>query len=183
MHIQRLYEILGRGSRLRSKDIKPFLFFFDFKSAFDSVDYNILFHKLSKVVNQDLVNFTKWYINQVTIRVGKNTIAQNKGVPQGGIASPIFWLVYIDDLLQLLADKYGLKNTYAYADDLLVIVKSYPEAHRLVPRIRLQLQDGPHVTTQESNRLPKLGQTKIQTDHYQPKPKGKNPTLEMLLFF
>ena len=52
-----------------------------------------------------------------------------------------------------------------------------------IPRIRLQLQDGPHITTQESNRLPKLGQTKIQADHYQSKPKGKNPTLEMLLLF
>ena len=102
MHIQRLFDIIHRSSKLKGKGIKPFLFFFDFKAAFDSVNYEILILKLEKLIDQRLINFTKWYLNQVHLQIGETTIAQNKGVPQGGIASPIMWLVYINDLLDTL---------------------------------------------------------------------------------
>ena len=56
--------------------------------------------------------------------------------PQGGLASQILWLAYINDLLDTISKKYGIKNTFSYPDDLLIIVKSHDEGHRLVKDAR-----------------------------------------------
>lgn len=61
-----------------------------------------------------------WYLNQLRIQIGTHYIFQNCGVPQGGVISPFLWLLYMNDLLNLLTHRYGLEAVMAFADDLLI---------------------------------------------------------------
>ena len=58
------------------------------------------------------------------MQVNEDCINQNRGSPQGGIASPFLWLLYINDLLLKLENLVGLKNCFAFADDLLISCNS-----------------------------------------------------------
>ena len=65
----------------------------------------------------------EWYFANLEVRLGKEVLRYKKGTPQGGIISPLLWLVYMDDLLKQLEEKYGIQNVFAYADDLVVLVQ------------------------------------------------------------
>ena len=112
------------------------LLFFDFKAAFDSVDFEILLNKAKNYLSEQEINAIKWYLSQVHLKIGNHLIPQNKGVPQGGILSPFLWLIFIDDLIALLALNHGQNNVFAYADDLLILVKSIPEASKTVQTVK-----------------------------------------------
>lgn len=124
MHVMRL---VGRLHTIREdvdykKGVKQ-LVFFDFSSAFDTIDHKILIRKCEEHMHStpQTINMLKWYLNQIHIRVGNYRINQNKGSPQGGIVSPFLWLVYVNDLLAELESMVKVENVFAYADDLLVI--------------------------------------------------------------
>ena len=125
-------------NRLNDKQQKrsTILLFFDFKAAFDSVDFVILLNKAKNYLSDTDINALKWYLSQVHLKIGNHLIPQNRGVPQGGILSPFLWLIFIDDLISLLAKNHGQKNVFAYADDLLLLVKSIPEASRAVSAVK-----------------------------------------------
>ena len=57
------------------------------------------------------------------MKIGENILRYSKGSPQGGIISPILWLVYINSLLIGLEQKFGVDNTFAYVDDLMNLVE------------------------------------------------------------
>lgn len=106
----------------------------DATKAFDRVNYIKLFKLLIKRgVNALFVRvLLKMYTNQ-KLRVNwqnylSEEFAVTNGVRQGGILSPILFIVYIDELLQKLRDSgYGcyigphFTGALAYADDIVLI--------------------------------------------------------------
>ena len=118
--------------------------FLDATKAFDRVEYSKLFRQLISrglppIIIRLLLNM---YVGHVT-RVEWNGIRSHSfsvcnGVKQGGIVSPVLFCLYIDGLLQSLAD-LGVGCTIgevfvgvlAYADDIVLLAPT-PNAMRMM---------------------------------------------------
>jgi ribonuclease HI len=93
----------------------------DLQNAFDKVWTDKLLVKLvEKKVTGRMATWIKTWLEKRTAVVRSNGHTSKKmkiknGVPQGGILSPILFLIYIDDLMRCLP--FGIK-TALYADDL-----------------------------------------------------------------
>ena len=109
----------------------------DASKAFDSVHYGTLFRLfLCKDVPRCLIRlvFDSYIRQEVCATWNKQTseyFTMENGVKQGGVISPIFFIIYIDPLLlQLRNSGYGchLNGVYmgalSYADDITLIAPS-----------------------------------------------------------
>ena len=52
------------------------------------------------------------------------------------MATPFFWLLYINDLLIDIEGIVGIENTFAFADDLLICCNSMIEAKKIIRLIK-----------------------------------------------
>jgi len=90
---------IQRDPRFRSG--KWFVFFVDFKSAFDKVDHMVLFKKLERSgISERTINILKLLYNsyQFSLLEGK-PMKINSGVAQGSLVSPLLYNWYINDLI------------------------------------------------------------------------------------
>ena len=96
--------------------------FIDFKKAFDTVNHNILLEKLFYLgIRGPLLAWIQDYLSrrvQRTICNGKLSDLKGIkcGVPQGSILGPLFFLVYVNDLKNVLMNN----NYQLYADDTVI---------------------------------------------------------------
>ena len=96
--------------------------FIDLKKAFDTVNHNILLEKLNYAgIKNNILLLLKNYLSgrlQKTIcnRTVSNTQRITCGVPQGSILGPLFFILYINDIQEMLeVDTFQL-----YADDTII---------------------------------------------------------------
>lgn len=114
-----------------------FICFLDASKAFDKLNYWLLFDKLIK--RNIPVFFIKilayWYSSQhISVQWGNTlsvTFTVSNGVKQGGILSPMFFNIYMDDLSKYLNDasvgcmvNSCVLNHFIYADDMCVVAPS-----------------------------------------------------------
>jgi len=100
--------------------------FMDIKGAFDNVPYEPLLDELRKKhVDREVVDWYKTLLltRRTTATNEKSgasvTIGHTRGVPQGGILSPLMWNLFFDPLLHAL--KTEDSEVVAYADDLCLL--------------------------------------------------------------
>ncbi|HRP36754.1 MAG TPA: reverse transcriptase domain-containing protein [Candidatus Dojkabacteria bacterium] len=86
--------------------------------------------------SKETLNLLKWYLSAIHLRHNDDLIRQNRGSPQGGVASPFLWLIYINDLLKELEDIVGKENSFAFADDLLLCCNSPVKVIRAIRKIK-----------------------------------------------
>ena len=132
-------------SKFRNSNTNIFLAFLDASKAFDRINHNKLFNKLTeKGVPDYIVRIIAfWYKNQnISVRWGKSISEPffcTNGVKQGGILSPHFFNLYMDNMsIKLNKCKIGcnigdnLINHLMYADDLILISPSVKGLQRLL---------------------------------------------------
>lgn len=97
--------------------------FIDLSKAFDTVDINILTHKIELLgIRGTALNWCKSYLmdrNQfVSINNERSqTLPINYGVPQGSVLGPLFFLIYINSIKDI-----GLNGSvFMYADDIVLL--------------------------------------------------------------
>lgn len=111
--------------------------FLDISKAYDTVSRNILFKKLSKenkiseylpifqsLFDDNIVNIH--YNNQVS-----EDISLNIGLTQGSILNPFLFIVFINDLPDLIHKRNGQEienNVLLYTDDICIITKNKASA-------------------------------------------------------
>ena len=108
--------------------------FLDASKAFDLVNHDILFHKLSvRGLPLPVIRFlSSWYRSQqMKVRWGhsvSNSFHVSNGVRQGGVLSPVLFAVYLDGLLEELADcgcgcywRDLFAGAFCYADDIVLL--------------------------------------------------------------
>ena len=97
--------------------------FVDFKKAFDTVNHNILLEKLNYMgVRRQTLKWIKSYLDNRVQRTISNNIFSDLdtikcGVPQGSILGPLFFLVYINDIKNIITKEYKYQ---LYADDTVI---------------------------------------------------------------
>ncbi|CAG9131897.1 unnamed protein product [Plutella xylostella] len=119
--------------------------FLDLSKAFDLVNYNILWNKLSSSdVPNDVISLLRyWYGNQTNcVRWGDATSNEYRldcGVRQGGLTSPDLFNLYIDDLIRgLRSTNVGCHiggvcvNNLSYADDMVLLSPSIRGLQKLL---------------------------------------------------
>ena len=125
--------------------------FVDISKAFDSVNHDILFHKLSCLgIPTSVIKIMKfWYANQfASVRYHNSMSHQfqiNNGVRQGGVLSGLLFNVYIDSLISNVSKlKVGCRlglirsNIIAYADDIVLLAPSMDSLKVLVDTAYLE---------------------------------------------
>ena len=100
--------------------------FLDVKKAFNSLDRNILLEKLKYYgISGNEWNWFRSYLSnrrQLTVYENFNSDLKNVnfGVPQGGIISPILFLIYVNDIVNCCKES----NCVLYADDTSIYTSS-----------------------------------------------------------
>ena len=111
--------------------------YFDFAKAFDSVNHDIILNKLKNRFKIDgtLLKFIMNYLKdrqQCVIVNGQKSSLINvrSGVPQGSILGPLFFVIFIDDMINCVSSD---TNIALYADDTKIWRKiCSPEDHEIL---------------------------------------------------
>jgi len=97
--------------------------FLDLKRAFEVVDREILIKKLVGFgIKETVLEWFKSYLVNQTQRVKFNGILSSPigvelGVPQGSVLGPLLFLLYINDIVEVINDKCAIR---LFADDALI---------------------------------------------------------------
>lgn len=111
----------------------------DLAGYFDNIRHHILFERIAKRVNDDEVMHL---IKLICRANGK------KGVPQGGVISPLFSNLYLQEVDEMFTKAksvvrsyYGTElGFYRFADDMVCLVKKQGQYIRLMRNIRRRLK-------------------------------------------
>src|SRR5712675_1918935 len=112
----------------------------DLASYFDNVQHSLLLEKVARRVRDDAVMHLLKMILEAT---GK------KGVPQGGVISPLLSNVYLTEVDRMLEKaiettrngKYTYVQYARFADDLVILIDSYPRHDWLVKAVGKRLRE------------------------------------------
>lgn len=130
----------------RENNLPLYAAFVDVKKAFDTVWLTGLWYKMIQLgIDGKLLRiYQDWYTNRVsTVKVqgekSSNSFSSTQGVAQGGISSPTFYAIFVDDLSkELEAQGLGFQlgelvlAILLYADDMILLARSPEELQRML---------------------------------------------------
>jgi RNA-directed DNA polymerase len=119
---------------------KTYVIDFDLRSYFDTVRHHIVLEKVSQRVDDDAV---LWLVKLLLNASGK------QGVPQGGVISPLFSNLYLNEVDRMLERAKVVTQhngwtavEYArFADDLVILVSSHPRQRWLRQAVERRLRE------------------------------------------
>jgi RNA-directed DNA polymerase len=112
----------------------------DLRAYFDNVQHNLLLEKVARRIQDDEVMHLLKMMLKAT---------GEKGVPQGGVVSPLLSNVYLTEVDRMLeraiATTRNGKYTYVqyarFADDLVILIDSHPRHDWLVKAVNQRLRE------------------------------------------
>jgi RNA-directed DNA polymerase len=112
----------------------------DLRAYFDNVRHSLLLTKVARRVNDEAIMHLLKMMLKAT---GK------KGVPQGGVASPLLSNIYLTEVDRMLEkaigttrrDKYTHVQYARFADDMVVLIDSHPRHDWLVKAVEKRLRE------------------------------------------
>ena len=102
----------------------------DLAKFFDTVNFDILMHRVNRKVSDPVVRRLIWRFLRAGVMENGQVSPSEKGVPQGGPLSPLLANIVLHDL-DMELEKRGHKFV-RYADDFLVLVKSVRAGRRVM---------------------------------------------------
>jgi RNA-directed DNA polymerase len=112
----------------------------DLRSYFDNVRHDLLLKKIGERINDtDVMRLLKMILQA----------AGKKGVPQGGVISPLLSNLYLNEVDRMLerAKEVTRRGKYTYveyarfADDLVILVDAYPQHDWLLRAVERRLRE------------------------------------------
>ena len=101
--------------------------FLDVEEAFDNVISEILLDKLASIgCSKKIISFIKFltYVRRVTAQnTGNNVRLVSKGVPQGGVLSPLLYTMYVALIMENIPKNVQVSQ---FADDIAIYCKIAP---------------------------------------------------------
>ena len=130
---------LSRVSHLINNEKREWVTLCDIDSYFDSIEHGVLFDSLSTVIRDSkILSLIKLWIRMGRIEASKKWVSMAKGIPQGGIISPLLANFYLNPLDSLARDRrYGYVR---YADDFIILCKYEEEAYRALQDVKVFLE-------------------------------------------
>lgn len=121
-----LHDVVGNIEDSISNKEFALVSFLDIEGAFNNVTTEAIVESLeAQGINHAL---KKWIVNMLSSRLVYSQLGNystcrttRRGTPQGGVISPLLWVLVVNDLLLRLEEK-RIKSV-AYADDICVIIK------------------------------------------------------------
>lgn len=103
----------------------------DIKAYFDNIDHDLLFSMLDPLLNDGkMLDVIALSTKMGKVKKGNIWVDREKGVPQGGLISPLLSNLYLTALDEaVLKHKYGYVR---YADDFVVLSSDMNKAHNAV---------------------------------------------------
>jgi len=126
--------IKGRGVHKAMTDVQYFIrkhkprycVKVDIRKYYPSIDNKILKQVIRKKIK---CKDTLWLLDSV--------VNSRVGVPIGNYLSQYFGNLYLNELDHLMKEEHGVKGYFRYCDDIILLVNSKSEAHRLLAEIRM----------------------------------------------
>ncbi|XP_069109886.1 uncharacterized protein [Argopecten irradians] len=106
--VTQLLEPMENWSRSIDSGKSVDVIYLDFSKAFDKVSHKFLLHKLKQYgINGKLLGWIKAFLDNMTQRVTVNGATSEphpvtSGVPQGSVLGPILFLIYVNDMPDML---------------------------------------------------------------------------------
>ena len=163
----RIHEYLNDG-------LTPLAVYMDLSKAFDTINHDILLHKLEKygISNVELSWFSDYLTNRFQYVFYNYNVSSLKrittGVPQGSILGPLLFIIYINDLPSVTDI-----NIIQYADDTCLLIPfKYTPDQNLLQRKSKDINEKLNVIFEwlSANSLSlNIGKTKCTLFHYKQK--------------
>jgi len=128
-----------------NKGKKLYVFFVDFKAAFDSIVRCALFYKLNNLGLSKKFMQTMWVLYQnskAAVWDGTNIsdwFCTNSGVKQGCVLSPLLFALFLDDLVDCLPGGITIDGiqikVLMYADDIVLMAESQRMLQLMINRL------------------------------------------------
>lgn len=143
---------IHRVQHLLSKEKLTWLAICDIDNFFDTIPHHLLYNKLlSFLKSPGMVEIIRMFVSMGRVNKSYSWKDSTKGIPQGGVISPMLANFYL-----YLLDKTMVDNQYGYvryADDFIILCKSESVAARalnhavsiLTTHLQLKLNEGSQV--------------------------------------
>ena len=129
----------------------------DLRDYFGSIPHEKLISKMRKyVTDSSMLSLLRKFLKtpvEYTLPNGRKVVEKSmQGTPQGGVISPLFANVYLNDFITLINEKTPCK-AFAYADDFVIMHRSAFTGEQISWIKKLLSQEGLEVNEEKSSMV------------------------------